>query len=79
MATVRKPWSRDELLVAFNAYCRIPFGRLNKSNSEIVKLSRMLGRTPSAVSMKLCNFASFDLWGYGLNRECLLDLYQHLL
>ncbi len=60
MATVRKSWIRDELLVAFNAYCRIPFGRLNKSNSDIVKLSRMLGRTPSAVSMKLCNFASFD-------------------
>lgn len=60
MAAIRKPWSRDELLVAFNAYCRIPFGRLNKGNSDIVKLSRRLGRTPSAVSMKLCNFASFD-------------------
>ncbi len=60
MSVSRKAWCRDELLVAFNAYCRIPFGRLNKSNSDIVKLSRMLGRTPSAVSMKLCNFASFD-------------------
>ncbi len=53
-------WSRDELLVAFRLYCRTPFGKLHQYNPEIVELSQLLGRTPSAVTMKACNFASLD-------------------
>lgn len=56
----RQNWSRDELLVAFNFYCRTPFGRLHRSNPDIIRLSQSLGRTPSALAMKLVNFASFD-------------------
>lgn len=56
----RKGWSRQELIIAFNGYCRIPFGRLNKSNPEIVRLALAMGRTPSALAMKLVNFASLD-------------------
>lgn len=53
-------WSRDELVVAFNLYCRTPFGRLHKGNSDIIKLAQAIGRTPSAVTWKLVNFASLD-------------------
>jgi predicted restriction endonuclease len=56
----RVHWSPNELLVAFRLYCRTPFGRLHQHNPEIVRLSRALGRTPSAVAMKACNFASLD-------------------
>lgn len=56
----RVPWSRDELLVAFRLYCRTPFGKLHQHNPEIIDLARRLGRTPSAVGMKACNFASLD-------------------
>ncbi len=55
-----KSWTRDELLLAFNLYCRTPFGRLHKNNPEIILLAQKIGRTPSAVAMKLVNFASFD-------------------
>ena len=60
MPASRKSWSRDELLVAFNLYCRTPFGRLHRGNPDIVGLARKLDRTPSSVAMKLCNFASLD-------------------
>jgi len=60
MATQRKSWTRDELLVAFNLYCRTPFGRLHYRNPDIVALAKALDRTPSSVAMKLCNFASLD-------------------
>ncbi len=60
MLTVRRAWSRDELLVAFNLYCRTPFGRLHRNNRDIIALSQRLGRTPSSVAMKLCNDASLD-------------------
>ena len=56
----RRPWSRDELLVAFRLYCGTPFGKLHQHNPEIIETARLLGRTPSAVGMKAINFASLD-------------------
>ncbi len=56
----RQNWSRPELLAAFNLYCRTPFGRLHRNNPDIIQLSARIGRTPSALSMKLVNFAAFD-------------------
>lgn len=48
------------MLVAFRLYCRMPFGKLHQHNPEIIELANKLGRTPSAVGMKACNFASLD-------------------
>ena len=58
--TTRTPWTRTQLLVAFELYCRIPFGRFNSSNPQIILASQLIGRTPSALSMKMCNIASLD-------------------
>ncbi|NQT33695.1 HNH endonuclease [bacterium] len=55
-----KIWTRDELIYALSLYFQIPFGRLNSSHTEIIKAATILSRTPSSVSMKLCNFARFD-------------------
>ena len=56
----RKRWTRQELLVAFGLYCRMPFGKLHKQNPEIIKIAGLIGRTPSALAMKLTNIASLD-------------------
>ena len=56
----RTNWTRDQLIVAFNLYCRIPFGRIHNRNPEIIALAKAIGRTPSAVSWKLANFSSLD-------------------
>jgi predicted restriction endonuclease len=53
-------WNRDELLAAFRMYCQTPFGKLHYRNPEIIELSALLGRTPSAIAMKAVNFASLD-------------------
>jgi putative restriction endonuclease len=58
--TARRGWQRDELLLAFNLYCKIPFGRMHRNNIDIIELANQIGRTPSAVAMKLVNFASLD-------------------
>jgi putative restriction endonuclease len=55
-----KPWSRDEALVAFNVYCRLPFGKLHARNPEIQRIAALLGRSPDSLAMKCCNFASLD-------------------
>lgn len=53
-------WSREELIVAFNLYCKTPFGKIHTRNPEIIALAKALGRTPSSVSWKLANFARLD-------------------
>ena len=53
-------WTREELIIAFNLYCKIPFGKIHIHNPDIISLAKILGRTPSAVSWKLANFASLD-------------------
>lgn len=53
-------WSREELILAINLYCLLPFGKLHRNNPEIVKLSKLIDRTPSSVAYKLVNFASLD-------------------
>ena len=58
--TTRSPWTRDQLLVAFALYCRLPFGRLHYRNAEIIKFAEAIGRSPSALAMKLTNIASLD-------------------
>lgn len=53
-------WTREQVLVAINLYCQIPFGKMHKGNPKIIKLAELLGRTPSALAMKLSNLASLD-------------------
>ncbi len=38
----------------------MPFGRLHKGNPEIVRIAEAIGRTPSALAMKLVNIAGLD-------------------
>lgn len=58
--TDRKPWTRDELILAVNLYRKIPFGRIHVRNPDIIHLAGVLGRTPGSVSYNLANFASID-------------------
>jgi len=61
MVTKRKKnWTREELIVAFNLYCKIPFSKINYNHQQINELANAIGRTPSAVAWKLVNFASLD-------------------
>ena len=56
----QKLWTRDELILAVNLYCKLPFGRLHARTPEVIHLANLIGRTPSSVAFKLVNFASLD-------------------
>jgi putative restriction endonuclease len=60
MKKERRNWSREELIVAFNLYCKIAFSKINYRHPLIIKLAEAIDRTPSAVAWKLVNFASLD-------------------
>lgn len=53
-------WTRDQLLVTFNLYCKLPFSKTKANNPTVVETARLIGRSPAAVAMKLGNFGSFD-------------------
>lgn len=54
------PWTRDELILAFELYCRIPFKQTKASNPEVISLAKLISRTPASVARKLGNFGAFD-------------------
>lgn len=61
MSSTRNPtWTREDLIIAFNLYCKIPFGRIDHRNPQIIDLAKTLHRTPSSVAWKLSNFARLD-------------------
>ncbi|MEJ8801988.1 HNH endonuclease [Pontibacter sp. H249] len=53
-------WTKDELILAINLYCKLPFGKLHRGNPDVIHLANLIGRTPSSVAYKLVNFASLD-------------------
>lgn len=55
-----KLWSREELILAFDLYCRIPFQQTKASHREVQELAQLLDRTSAAVARKLGNFGAFD-------------------
>lgn len=55
-----KPWSREETIIAFNLYCKIPFNKSSKNHPLIIQYAKILGRTPSALNMKIGNIGRLD-------------------
>lgn len=53
-------WTREETIVAFNVYCKIPFKSSRKTNPIIIKYANILGRSPSALNMKIGNIGRLD-------------------
>lgn len=56
----RNPWTREELILAFNLYLKIPFGKMHSTNEEVIHLANLVGRTPNSIALRLVNFASVD-------------------
>jgi len=53
-------WSREQLIVALKLYCEMPFGKMHSRNPDIIRFAKLIGRSPSALAMKLTNLASLD-------------------
>ena len=53
-------WTKEDTIVAFNVYCKTPFKASNKNNPTIIKYADILGRSSSALNMKVGNFGRLD-------------------
>ena len=57
---MRVLWTRPELIEVLKLYCELPFGKIHSRNPLILDLAEKINRTPSAVALKMTNFASLD-------------------
>lgn len=58
--TERKPWTRRDQVLVLELYSRTPFGKMHKTNPDVIELAAFLERTPSSIAMKLANYAGLD-------------------
>ena len=62
MIMEKKLWSREELILVFNLYLKLPFGKMHKQTPEVIEMAGLIGRTVNAVAIRLGNYASCDLY-----------------
>ena len=55
-----RPWTREEVLLTIDLYCKLPYRKLRQTTPEIRELAMLLDRTPSAISKRCCNYVQFD-------------------
>lgn len=51
-------WTRDEMILVLNLYLKLPFGKMDRRNPEVIRLASIIGRTPNAVALRLVNYAA---------------------
>ncbi len=56
----QRNWTREELIVALNLYCKIPFNESRASHPLVIEYAKLLGRSPSAMNLKIGNLGRFD-------------------
>lgn len=53
-------WTREQLIMALNVYCKIPFKDVKEYHPIIQKYAPLIGRSATALKMKVGNFGHFD-------------------
>jgi putative restriction endonuclease len=56
----KNDWTKEETIIAFNVYCKILFKSSSKTNPIIIKYANIIGRSPSALNMKVGNIGRLD-------------------
>ena len=56
----RENWTKEQTIVALNLYCKIPFNKVGSNHPDIIRIAKIIGRSPNSVKMKIGNFGSFD-------------------
>ena len=51
----RDLWTRDEMILVLNLYLKLPFGKMDRRNPDVIHLADIIGRTPNAVALRLVN------------------------
>jgi putative restriction endonuclease len=60
LTEISDSWSREELISAYNLYCKIPIKEINAKNTSIIEFASLLGRTTKEVAKRFKNFSRLD-------------------
>lgn len=58
--TTKNLWTEDELILVFNLYLKLPFGKMHTKTPEIIEMANLIGRTVNSIAIRLTNFAACD-------------------
>lgn len=53
-------WSREEFMLVMNLYTKLRYGQFNYKNAEVIRLAKLIGKTPGAVAFKLVHLSRQD-------------------
>lgn len=53
-------WTREEMILVLNLYLKLPFGKMDRRNPDVIHIADIIGRTANAVALRLVNYASLD-------------------
>ena len=42
-------WTHEEMILVLNLYLKLPFGKMDRRNPDVIHLANIIGRTPNAV------------------------------
>lgn len=56
----RKLWTKEELILVFNLYLKLPFGKMHTRTTKIIEMANLLGRTVNSIAIRLTNYAACD-------------------
>lgn len=56
----KRLWTRNEFMAVFNLYLKTPFGKMYSTNSDVVRVANLIGRSANSVALRLVNFAACD-------------------
>lgn len=60
LTEISDSWSREELISAYNLYCKIPIKEINSKNINIIQFANLLSRTPKEIAKRFKNFSKLD-------------------
>ena len=60
LTEISDSWSREELISAYNLYCKIPIREISSKNTNIIQFADLLSRTSKEVAKRFKNFAKLD-------------------
>ncbi len=56
----RKLWTKEELILVFNLYLKLPFGKMHTRTPEIIEMANLIERSVNSIAIRLTNFAACD-------------------
>lgn len=56
----RRLWTREELILVFNLYLKLPFGKMHTKTPEVIEMASLIERSVNSIAIRLTNFAACD-------------------